>query len=156
MAFRIASGILGIKSLARATTIIHSFSYDFLKTGAKAITISNRSFSKDCNCNKNQTPLDSLKLLQTKQNPNMKGTGLFLVPAPEKGILETKVVVVKDLSYQEVEKRGFNCEAFKWIAEAHRTIEQIEAERAQCPQIWCGRSEVICPPGCFCSYLFCR
>ncbi len=128
----------------------------FTQAGIKTKELGARWLSESCQSKKDQTPEASLKVLQTTKDPMTKGTGLFLVPDPEKGILETRVVLVRDLTYPETIKRGTNCEAYKWIAQAHLTISQIEAERKRCPEIWCGNSHNLCPPSCFCSYLFCR
>lgn len=54
-----------------------------------------------------------LDIFSGKNSP--KGFGLFLVPAPDKGILEFKTVYVENLTYQETVKRGHHCVAFQWI-----------------------------------------
>lgn len=72
-----------------------------------------------CNCDKNQTPdqvFDALKASKTAyRSAAVTGIGIFVVPAPEKGILEWKVVEVSGLSYEECMKRGANCESFQWL-----------------------------------------
>lgn len=71
-----------------------------------------------CNCAKDQTTekdLDQLaEFLSKGQKP--KGIGVFVVPAPELGILEYKVVICEEeITYEECAKRGHNCESFKWV-----------------------------------------
>ncbi len=71
----------------------------------------------ECECQKNQTHPDVLKEMIAKgENPRTAlGFGLFLVPAPELGILEWKTVIVEDISYCECARRAENCQAFLWI-----------------------------------------
>lgn len=123
------------------------------------------SIDGDCNClqlgnsnlsqksNKNQTPVQSLEILLKAQKADVKGTGLFLVPDPEAGILEVKVVVVKDLTYQETSKRGITCQAYKWIAEKYLSYEQILQQLNGCPG-YCINSNTNCKSmggeGCKC------
>lgn len=85
------------------------------------------------------------------------GAGIFVIPAPDIGILEYKIVYVDGLSYTECMKRGANCESFPWIAygftystEEHEVkfsgIDEIKSySRKNCPA--CGSS---CPMGCVC------
>lgn len=76
-----------------------------------------------CGCDKNQTHEDvhtyieknSLVQSMFDNSKPLLGVGLFLIPAPEVGILELKSIHVDNLSYSECVKRGQNCEAFKWI-----------------------------------------
>ncbi|MGM9512429.1 hypothetical protein ACS5NO_32150 [Larkinella sp. GY13] len=71
-----------------------------------------------CNCNnnqKNQTSKTVSKFLLKSENKDSNGVGFFLVPDPEAGILEFKVVVVENIGFKETVKRGQTCEAFKFI-----------------------------------------
>jgi hypothetical protein len=109
-------------------------------------------------CNKDQTSIRSLELIKERKKLDLTGTGLFLIPDPEAGVFETKVVTVKDITYPETVKRGEACQAYQWIAAELLSYEQIQQQRPYCPETWCGngRQGYTCPPGCFCSYLFCR
>lgn len=119
-----------------------------------------------CNCNsKDQTKkevfdyIESLKLniLAVKDAP--VGFGLFLVPAPELGVLETKTISVDDLTYKDTVKRGHLCLAFQWvpagITAKARDGAEIKIEKPQdllhildCTSSRCSPSG--CPMGCFC------
>lgn len=72
-----------------------------------------------CDCKKNQTHEDVFSFIESNnQNPFIDdnlGIGIFMIPAPEIGILEYKVIHVPNLSYKETVKRGENCKAFQWI-----------------------------------------
>lgn len=73
-----------------------------------------------CGCStKNQTTKKVLAHLEaeveSREMSAVKGIGMFVLPAPENGILENKVVRVGDLDYVETQKRGHNCVAFKWL-----------------------------------------
>lgn len=81
-----------------------------------------------CSCNANQTPKASFDARDV--NRDSLGTGLFMVPAPEIGMLEYRGVVVPGITYSACVKRGENCIGFKWIADALMTVDQINAERA--------------------------
>jgi len=97
-----------------------------------------------------QTPEESFKILQN--NPKALGTCLFLVPAPENGILESKVIAVPGLKYVEASKRGQNCEAIKWIADEVMSPAEIEKMRPDCSIHFCGPPpHDWCPLGCMCG-----
>jgi hypothetical protein len=72
-----------------------------------------------CGCNKNQTPVSVFESMIAAganfRSDEVKGIGLFVVPAPERGILEYRSVAVEGISYSECMKRGNNCEAFQWL-----------------------------------------
>lgn len=120
-----------------------------LTTAYRLSSLTGRTFSS-CNCRKDQTPIASLKALM--KNKDGLGTGLFLIPAPEKGPLEWKVVAVKDLSYKDAVLRGTNCEALKWIAYAVLSHAQFEKARSvDCSNYLCD-SDGTCPSiTCICS-----
>jgi hypothetical protein len=107
-----------------------------------------------CSCTHNQTDKDSYEVLA--KAASSIGHGLFLVPDPEKGVLEYRSVTVAKLTYGECVKRGSNCVAFKWIAYQIYSAENIESARAKCSG-FCnfagGRCDFgcICDPGNFCS-----
>ena len=46
---------------------------------------------------------------------DIRGMAMFIVPVPEVGILETKVVRVGDLDYVDTRKRAETCVGFKWL-----------------------------------------
>jgi hypothetical protein len=81
-----------------------------------------------CSCDLNQTPKESHDALRA--NAKTLGTGIFLIPAPDKGILEYGGVIVPGISYIECVKRGQNCAGFKWIADTHMSHKDIMNERA--------------------------
>lgn len=119
-----------------------------------------------CNCggSKNQTHEAVFKFVKenmlnvaTDKDAHL-GFGLFLIPAPELGILEYKTVIVEDLAYRETCKRGNNCEAYIWIPKGYvglvgnneelvvDSMEALERLRDGCSDE-CGH----CPMnGCFC------
>lgn len=115
-----------------------------------------------CDCAKNQTHDEVFawikdKQLKTRSEPDADlGFGLFLVPAPAKGILEYETVIVPDLTYRETVKRGDNCVAFQWIPKGMvpsttkamiNTVADLEAMRLNCNDSCRGG----CPMnGCFC------
>jgi hypothetical protein len=102
----------------------------------------------------NQTPPNSLTILSEK-GLLLTGTGLFLVPAPEKGILEYKVILVPNLNYHESVKRGSTCHAFKWIPDSLMTWEELSKKRdtMECRDHLCfPRTDEDCPPFCMCVW----
>lgn len=70
-----------------------------------------------CNCSnqKNQTSKEIFEFIADKKNEETLGIGLFLIPAPEKGILEFKSIAVENITLKETAKRGINCESFKFF-----------------------------------------
>jgi hypothetical protein len=72
-----------------------------------------------CDCKKNQTHEEVFNFFKEKKispfSDKALGVGLFMIPAPELGILEYKIINVGDLDYRETVKRGENCKAFQWI-----------------------------------------
>lgn len=116
-----------------------------------------------CNCGKDQTPnevfdhLKSLNATSLSAKESQVGVALFLVPDPESGILEEKVVSVDGISYQECIKRGSNCIAFKWIPSSFKAATEVHAARASSCGQWCGPDRKWCPGLCFCgSGNYCR
>lgn len=109
-----------------------------------------------CGCDlKDQTPqevFDHLESKGTQRDDNLKGIGMFLLPDPEAGAMEYKVVLVAGLSYGEATKRGMTCEAFKWIPDDFKSLKEIEAMRRNCRRIWCGPQRRWCPWYCFCPW----
>jgi hypothetical protein len=117
-----------------------------------------------CQCtNKDQTPEGVIKF--TKDN-NINvfssyndGIGMFVIPAPEIGIMETKVILVDNLSYTECAKRGATCDSFKWIPKGYsfshgeegktfviNSVNDIRAIDDLCDNACTGG----CPMGCHC------
>ena len=71
-----------------------------------------------CDCSKsikNQTSEDVFEFLGHPDKQESIGIGLFIIPAPEIGIMEYKMVTVEGLTYREVAKRGQMCEVFKFF-----------------------------------------
>ncbi len=129
----------------------------------------------ECESQKNQTHPDVLKEMVTKgEDPKTAwGFGLFLVPAPELGILEWKTVIVEDISYRECARRAENCRAFLWISKglivkytdrhgqrlevAISTKEDIVGLRQRFCVCFCASPPYQCgPPGiCVCQMRGC-
>lgn len=111
----------------------------------------------NCSCSKDQTPREVFEYLKqanamsTQHKEGAKGLGLFLVPDPEAGVLEEKVVTVDGLSYDECAKRGENCLAYKWIPAGFKSAADVQAERARSCGQWCGTNRDWCPGLCFCG-----
>ena|ERR1700692_3895673 len=112
-----------------------------------------------CQCEgANQTHRDVFKFFKDKYAKaknndwvnNVHGAGLFLVPAPEIGILEYRKVLVENLSYAETIKRGANCKAFSFVPQDLMTTDQLRAKfcYGACPGPDCDN-------GCICSS-YCR
>jgi hypothetical protein len=97
---------------------------------------------------KNQTSKEVVEHLARVEFTTERGTGLFLVPDPEQGIMEYKKILVRDLTYTETCKRGANCEAFSFMPSAMMTYKQIRAVVCRGP---CPGGEAYCQPGCLCS-----
>jgi len=122
----------------------------------------------NCSCMKNQTHPEVFKDLERKGQDlsTADGIGLFVVPAPEKGILQTRVVIVENISYAETRKRGYNCIAYQWVnkgLEWTYTSRQgagvkivldskaaIEKAQNSCVGKFCA-GVGGCDPGCFCD-----
>lgn len=107
-----------------------------------------------CENGKNQTSEDVFKFFERKlsnkytrtQMETILGTGVYLVPDPERGILEHKRVYAKQISYHEAVKRGANCVAFKFVPEELMSLDQIKA-------FICGQDcTVRCPDPCICFF----
>jgi len=122
-----------------------------------------------CNCNKNTTSdkvFAALKAAGTNfRSASVTGIGLFVVAAPEKGVLEWKVVEVDGLSYDECMKRGANCESFQWVPKGLSTqiagksvtinsVADLAQLRGYCDDSCRGG----CPMGCVCfnNDVWCR
>src|SRR5205085_8341585 len=98
---------------------------------------------KECNCGVfDQTPKESLQVLNKSKVPDEEpGTGIFLVPAPELGIMECKKVAAPDpITYIECTKRASGTVAFKWIANAYKshasTIKAVTT--GKCDHVLCA------------------
>lgn len=103
-------------------------------------------------CQKNQTPKESLS--KRAADRTATGTGLFAVAAPERGVLQYRVVMVPGLSYEETVKRGHLCVAFKWIADTLESYESLEkAVQAKSPCGNCGPDPAHphCKNHCMCT-----
>jgi len=123
-----------------------------------------------CGGSKDQTPEDAVAVVKAAvlnrgiHPQDVAGTGIFLVPAPEVGILEYRTVVVKNTNYDDVRKRGANCIAFKFlphefVAEAEVTaMFANERERSRRCIDFCNFAGGRCPWGCWCppDSNFCR
>lgn len=110
----------------------------------------------NCNCEKDQTPKEVFEFLKSSKATVRGvgaevGLGLFLVPDPESGVLEEKVVSVDGISYEECAKRGDNCLAYKWFPAGYRSAAAIQSERARTCGQWCGPDRDWCPGMCFCG-----
>lgn len=128
----------------------------------------------DCGCSKNQTHQNIFEALR-KQGKRLAadkllGFGIFLVPAPENGILEYRIVSSKEpISYRECAKRGENCKAFKWFPQdiplefeegttvVFKDLAEFEQWRAKynCEDYGCCIGCRECPPVCLCEGSYC-
>lgn len=78
-------------------------------------------------CAKNQTPGESLDVLKKSKSPKTEtGTGLFVVPTPDVGVDAYRIVVVKNITYDEATARGQGTPAYKWIADAWKTPKDVD------------------------------
>lgn len=145
MAFsvRLAQGVR--TPLFAATRTFPEFSQSLLKPIMQTHMAVTRSFA--C-CSKNQTPDEALKMLQGKELNSVKGTGIFLIPDPEKGVLEWRRVNVAGLTYQDAIKRGENCKALKWVPEALASFAEIQKNQPACKGFNCKSP---CPYACICK-----
>ena len=105
-----------------------------------------------CSGNKNQTQPETFKVFESKSSDSEylrknNGTGIFLVPAPELGILEVRKIIVEDLSYIETCKRGQNCINFSFIP--HEIISGAEIKEKICKG-YCPSSTCAIGGGCAC------
>ncbi len=122
------------------------FSQSFLKPTMQSHLAAARSFSA-CS-SKNQTPPDALKTLEGKEQNSVKGTGIFLVPDPEKGVLAWKSIRVANLTYLDTVKRGENCKALKWVPETLMSFAEIQKNQPACAGFKCSSP---CPHFCICG-----
>ena len=106
-----------------------------------------------CNCNKDQTPKESKEVLAKSRNGYLRerGTGIFLIPAPELGVLAYRAVNVQNLTYFECVRRGHHCLAFKWVSVKHADIKAIEASQLRDCFGFCNYAGGFCPIGCICG-----
>ena len=102
-----------------------------------------------CGCRHNQTHQECFQAL--KKTPSEKGTGLFGVPAPDNGILEWRIIKVRDLSYRECLKRGANCVAFQWVANSVKSFDDLSktvctdsCPGGDCDQVGCTCMNTEC------------
>lgn len=97
-----------------------------------------------------QTDRDSMLILQEAHQKDAKsalgvtGTGVFVIADPAAGIGKYAKVIVPELSYEEVRRRGAECIAFSWVAPQVKSVDDIRA--AGCAGVCFG----ACPPGCIC------
>jgi hypothetical protein len=107
----------------------------------------------NCTCTQNQTSEESYAVLsKSARSEGDDGHALFLVPAPEEGIMEYRVVLVPNLSYRETVKRGSHCTAFKWVANQIATADQLKEYRLQSRCVeFCNFAGGRCPIGCICG-----
>jgi len=117
-----------------------------------------------CQCNsKDQTPKEVVDFLNEKGidvfSEKTQGIGMFIIPAPDLGIMETRVMLVDNLSYKECAKRGNTCEGFKWIPKGYSfthgserklvtisSMEDLKNASFNCNNACRGG----CPMGCHC------
>jgi hypothetical protein len=116
-----------------------------------------------CKCGtKNRTPDDVFEFVKKRgvkiHDEKNLGIGLFVVPAPEYGVLEYKVVPVADISYKDCLKRGSICESYRWVpkgysvttSEGSREINTID-DIKKLKQFDCSSNPCpSCPMGCTC------
>jgi hypothetical protein len=116
----------------------------------------------ECNCgaNQDQTPDACIKAgaaAAAASKESVRGYGMFLVPAPEKGPLKTKTILVGDLAIEECTERGHLCIAFKWMHEGVVSFKEMESRLSdpsvmgKCP--WGGHCDTSsdCEFHCWCN-----
>ena len=124
-----------------------------------------------CNCgnSKNQTPDEVADFLASnastlqRRDGEVMGFALFLVPAPERGILEWSKTLVTDISASEASKRAQHCAAYQWVPYGYTTthpqrgdsVTFASAVEAQDIKDWICNNLLRCRPGgcglgCFC------
>jgi hypothetical protein len=120
-----------------------------------------------CGCKHNQTNEKVFEFIEKQglrekayaKKSDVLGFGMFVVPAPEIGILEHKTVVVPGLNLLECEKRAATCKVFQWIplgieAEAGGKMFKISSEsdlKAYLEALACDDCRGGCKMGCNCS-----
>jgi hypothetical protein len=106
---------------------------------------------QSCECHHNQTFPDCHKALA--KDAAQLGTGLFVVPAPENGVPEWKIVRVPNLTYRECVKRGANCGAFQWVANSVKTYDELI--KVMCTHSCPGSGYTCDQIGCTCYHGTC-
>ena len=104
----------------------------------------------------NQTTAEARDILT--EDAEALGTGVFVVPAPELGPLDVRVILVRDLTYAECVRRGSLVRAFKFVP--YRLIDPDELPEmlaSGCGQS-CGGGDPIryCPHFCPCDGGICQ
>lgn len=119
-----------------------------------------------CGCNgsfqKNQTSKKVFQaLLDKKLDARSEiGAGLFLLPAPEVGPMQYKKVFVHDLSYIDVQLRGIDCLAYRWLPYSYLNkteVSKLSANPADCVFKKCSEDNE-CEDGsdnCLCMAGYC-
>jgi hypothetical protein len=103
-----------------------------------------------------QTPDDVWDFCEKKKTVLGKanGTGIFLVPAPDKGVTKFESMVVGSLTYREAKLRAKGCIAFKWFPSAMISEKKIREEKStrSCDGSGCRRDADCERNGkhCFC------
>lgn len=120
-----------------------------------------------CSCNQvNRTPKATFEFLAAKKlDPlSAQGVGLFLVPAPELGILSERVVSVDGLTLVETAKRGIGCVAYMFLPHGLEldgakgkyvvtNARDLEENKWPCHVLSCSSfpEHHSCMPPCFCG-----
>jgi hypothetical protein len=102
--------------------------------------------------NHDQTPPEAREIVSA--NPDAKGIGVFLVPAPHFGPLEYMVTIVPCVTYAQTARRGFHSPAFKFIPEELTDLERFKEMASNCAGRSCIQrvtSVTRCTSGCMCS-----
>lgn len=116
-----------------------------------------------CNCSgknqKNQTSKEVFDFLTQSDKKGPVGFSLFIIPAPEIGIMEYKMVTVEGLTYMETVKRGQMCEAFKFFplnitmyTDKDKTTTINVNTLDDLKKVYCGSGCAECYGSCFCSF----
>lgn len=118
----------------------------------------------NCGCSKDQTPKEVWDFIEKENLPihdskkAVLGIATFLVPDPEAGILETKVVWVGDITREETEKRAANCFGYQWAPKGMPMLvngKEIKVNAIEdlhpydCTSKKCSASG--CSMGCYCN-----
>lgn len=88
-------------------------------------------------------------LLSPENGGSKLGTGIFLIPAPDRGVLSFRKVLVSNLEYPETAKRAVGCPVFKWVPQHVAKYEDLT--QLSCANISCISSDDCLGISCLCS-----
>ncbi|HRJ69759.1 MAG TPA: hypothetical protein PK812_09130 [Beijerinckiaceae bacterium] len=77
---------------------------------------------------------EKIQLMNQNQKRSMKGTGVYSVPAPDKGASGRRTILVPNLTYDEAYGRSIHCIEATWIPESEMKFEDMSADEKYCGQ----------------------